>query len=161
TSCVSQARVSRLTISSISARGSGIFVPPRPEDLLELVGRRDFELVIAAVARPLVRAPALKDRRMAKPRPLHMVVLDLTDSLYAQRLPRQILAGAPAALASGHARRLAAGRFCPFAPGVRLVGALTQRRELERELLADSHRERRGHADVMQRSAVVVQPEQE
>ena len=38
----------------------------RAEDLLELVRRRDLELIVAAVARRLVRPPAQEDRRVAE-----------------------------------------------------------------------------------------------
>src|SRR5437660_6196579 len=64
----------------------------RAEHFLELVRRRDLELVVAAVARRLVRAPTQEDRRVAKPGSLHVVVLDLADALDAKRLPRKILA---------------------------------------------------------------------
>ena len=77
----------------------------RAEDLLELVRRRDLELIVAAVARLLVGAPPRENRRVTEARPLQVVVLDLAHALDAQRLPRQILAGAPAALAARHARR--------------------------------------------------------
>src|SRR5205809_209772 len=76
-------------ISTVAAR--------RTEYLLELVGRRDLELVVAAVARLLVRAPPQEDRRVAEPRSLHVVVLDLADALDAERLPRKIFARAPPA----------------------------------------------------------------
>ena len=59
-----------------------------------------------------------------------MVVLDLAHALDPKRLPREILARAPAALASGHARHLAAARFGPVTPRVMLERALTERREL-------------------------------
>ena len=77
---------------------------PGAEDLRELVRRRDLELIVAAVRRLLVEPPALEDRGVAEPRALHVVVLHLADALDPQRLPRQILAGAPAALAAGHPR---------------------------------------------------------
>src|SRR5213593_4534312 len=72
----------------------------RAEDLLELVRGRDLELIVPAVERSLVGAPAQKDRSVAKPRSLHVVVLDLTHALDAQWLPREILPRAPAALSS-------------------------------------------------------------
>src|SRR5439155_26165907 len=78
----------------------------RAEDLLELVGSRDFELIIAAVVRWLVRPPPQKQRRMAKAPSLQVVVLDLANPLDSQRLPRKILARAPAALGAGHADEL-------------------------------------------------------
>ena len=77
---------------------------------LELVGRRDFELIVAAVLRPLVGPPAQEDRRVAEAIALHVVVLHLADALDPQRLPRQVLAGAPAALRAGHAARFGRSR---------------------------------------------------
>src|SRR5437762_10902305 len=97
------------------------------EDLLELVRRRDFELIVTAVGGRLVGPPALKDRGVPESPPLHVIVFDLADALDAQRLPRQILAGAPAALTAGHARRLAAVHLRPVAPRVLLQCAVAQR----------------------------------
>src|SRR5687768_9277539 len=74
-------------------------LPRRAEDLLELVRSRDLELIVAAVRRPFVVAPALKDRGVTESRPLHVVVLHLAHPFDAERLPRKILARAPAALA--------------------------------------------------------------
>src|ERR1700709_880167 len=79
----------------------------RAEHLLELVRSRDLELIVAAVARPLVEPPALKDRGVSKAIALHVVVFHFADALDTQRFPREILARAPAALAAGHARPLA------------------------------------------------------
>ena len=59
----------------------------RAEDLLELVRGRDLELIVAAVGRRLVRAPALKDRGVAEAIALHVVVLHLAHALDPQRLP--------------------------------------------------------------------------
>ena len=126
----------------------------RAEDLLELVRRRDLELIVAAVARRLVRPPALEDRRVAEAVALHVVVLDLAHALDPQRLPRQILARAPAALPARHARR----RRRRPRPPTRATDAPRARRSRSgasslRQLLAHRHRERRGHADVVQRAA--------
>src|SRR5437868_10067432 len=84
-------------------RSSG---PAGGKHLLQLVCRSDVELIVAAVLGFLVRPPALKDRRVSKPVAFHMIVLHLAYALDPQRLPRQILAGAPAALAAGHPARL-------------------------------------------------------
>ena len=70
------------------------------EDLLQLLRRYNFELRERAVARRLVRPPATKLRRVAKARPLHVIIRDLNDELGTQRLPRQILSGTPATLAA-------------------------------------------------------------
>src|SRR5437762_9208617 len=113
----------------------------RAEDLLELVRRRDLELVVAAVAGLFVRSPPLKDRRVAEPLPLHVVVLHLAHALDPKRFPGQILAGAPAALPAGHARHVAAVRLGPFAPGVMLGRMVAERLELERQLPSRRHRE--------------------
>src|SRR5262249_52898899 len=86
--------------------------------------------------------------------------LDLAHALDAQRLPREILAGAPAALRAGHALRRV-GRVRPLLPGVRRECALPQRLELLRELAPRGHRERGRDADVLERSPVVVQAQQQ
>src|ERR1041385_8245784 len=98
---------------------------------------------------------------MAKALPLHVVVLDLADALDAQRLPREIFPGAPAALTAGHPLHFAAHRLRPFAPRMVLEGVLAQRRQLRHQLPPRGHRERRGDADVMERAFGVVETEQQ
>src|SRR5438270_351980 len=100
----------------------------RAEDLRELVQSRDLELRVVAVDRRLVHAPSDENRGMAKPRPLHVVVLHFADALDPERLPRQVFAGAPAALAAGHPRLLSV-RIGPFPPGMILERALAARRQ--------------------------------
>ena len=63
----------------------------RAKDLLELVRSGNLELVVAAIRWQLVRAPALKDRRMPKTIALQVIVFDFADPLDPQRLPRQNL----------------------------------------------------------------------
>src|SRR5215203_6071646 len=140
-----------LVISAALVRG--------PEDLLQLVRFRDLELIVAAVFRLLVRAPALEDRSMPESRPLHVVVLHLAHQFDAHRLPRQVLACAPSAVATGHPRRLA-GRVGPFLPGMIRHRVLAQRFQQLRELLSLLRREGGSDADVMQIPFPVVQPEQ-
>src|SRR6266851_5312362 len=127
-----------------TAARSGAFGADR-KHLLQLVGRRDFELIVAAVGGLLVRSPALKDRRMPEAIALEMVVLHFGNPLDAQRLPRHVLAGAPAALRSRHAARLRLGPPPPpprpFAPGMVLQRVLPQWRQFLHELLAHGHRE--------------------
>src|SRR5262249_17505148 len=115
----------------------------RREHLGQLVGRGDLELVVAAVTRPLVGPPPHEGGRVAKAVALQMVVLDLAHALDAQRLPREVLARAPAAVAARHPLALAACRLGPFAPGVVLERPLAERGQLPRELAAHRHRERR------------------
>src|SRR5262245_36142406 len=71
-----------------------------PENRRKLKSRSDFELIVAAVRRRLVVPPAKKCGRMPEPVPLHVVVLHLADALDPQRLPRKVLARAPAAHAA-------------------------------------------------------------
>src|SRR5881628_527426 len=77
---------------------------PRPgrEDLVELVGTRDLELVVTTGRGSLVRPPAQEGRAVAEAVALQVVVFHLAHALDAQRLPGEILAGAPATLATGH-----------------------------------------------------------
>src|SRR5207248_7025381 len=100
-----------------AAPGSGAFGSGR-ENLVELIGGGDLELVVAAFGRRLVGPPAQEDRRMAEAVALEMVVLHLAHALDAQRLPGEVLARAPAALRAGHALGRALRRLRPFAPGM-------------------------------------------
>ena len=84
------------------------------EDPGQLGGRSDLELVVAAVRRRLVGPPAQEDRGVPEPVALEVVVLHLADALDAQRLPRHVLARAPAALGAGHAH-VAGDRLRPIA----------------------------------------------
>src|SRR2546425_10194440 len=111
-----------------------------PKHLLQLVGRRDFELIVAAIAGLFVGPPSLEYRRMPEPIALDMVVLHLRDPVDAQWLPRHILACAPAALRARHAAGLRLSTR-PFPPGVVLQGVLPQRCQFLHELLAHCHRE--------------------
>src|SRR5215471_14896127 len=95
---IARRATSRRACSRRSESRRSSFLLPRAEHLLELVGRRDLELVVAAFVGPLVGPPAHEDRGMAKAVALQVVVLHLAHALDAQRLPRQILARAPAAL---------------------------------------------------------------
>src|SRR4051812_44345541 len=104
------------------------------EDLLELVRSRNLELIVAAGARRLVQAPALKDRGVTEPVSLHVVVLHLTHAFDPQRLPRQVLAGTPPALTARHASRLLALSLGPFAPRMIVHRPLPQWLELHGEL---------------------------
>src|SRR5690349_19483215 len=99
-----------------AAAGSGAFGSGR-ENLVELVGLGDFELVVAAILGPLVGSPTQEDRRMAEAIALQVVVLHLAHAFRAQRLPREIFARAPAALRARHAARFRRGAG-PFAPRV-------------------------------------------
>src|SRR4029078_9726717 len=73
--------------------------PPRPqaEDALELVGRRHLELVVAAVPRTFVPAPAHEVRGVAEAVTLHVVIGDLADALGPERDPGEVLAPVPPA----------------------------------------------------------------
>src|SRR5688500_18168146 len=132
----------------------------RPENLLELVRRRNFELVVSAFVRRLVGPPPQKRRGVPEPIALQVVVLHFADPLDAERLPRQILAGAPAALPARHPLS-GSLRLGPLAPRMRLQRVLPQRLQLFDERLACSHRERGSHADVVQPAFVVVETQEQ
>ena len=91
-----RAKRSKKALSAVSSSR------PR-EDLRQLLRRNHFELRVGAVARLLVGAPPAKLRHVAEARALHVLVSDLDHQLGPQRLPRQILALAPAALPARHA----------------------------------------------------------
>src|SRR5262249_49731843 len=80
----------RSRLRSVARLRSGAARVPRAEDPLELVGGRHLQLVVAAVTRPLVRAPAHELRGVAEARTLHVIVRDLADALGAQPLPPHI-----------------------------------------------------------------------
>src|SRR5512134_4003999 len=85
----------------VGSRASSL-LRARRENPGQLERRRDFELVVAAVLRRLVRPPAQEDGGMAEAVALHMVVFHFADALGPQRFPGQVLAAAPAALPAGH-----------------------------------------------------------
>src|SRR5262249_24280566 len=122
----------------ITVRGP-VLGRPEAENLGELGGRSDLELIVPAIRRPLVGPPALEDAGVTEAVALQMIVFDLTDALDAQRLPRQVLARAPAALSARHARG-AIGQRRPVAPRMRVERVGTQGRQLRGETAADGHR---------------------
>src|SRR5207253_1550928 len=93
------------------------------EDALQLVGRCDLQLIVAAVPWLLVRAPAHELRGVAKASALHVIVSDLADALGPQRLPAEILPPVPAAARARHAlpgRARLGLSLRPVAPGMAL-----------------------------------------
>ena len=131
------------------------------KDLGQLVGRSDLELVVAAVARRLVRPPAEEDGGVAEAVALEVIVLHLADPLDPKRLPGEILPRAPAALPAGHPARPGRLRLGPAAPGMLLQRVGPQRLQLLRQLLPPRHGERRRHPDVLQVPLLVVQSEEQ
>ena len=115
--------------------------------------RDDLELRVGAVARRLVRPPAPELRGVAEARALHVVVGDLDDELGSQRLPREVLALAPAALRAGPAlaAALRVGRAGPLLPRMIDQRVLAVRRQEGDELAALRVGEARGDADVLER----------
>ena len=71
------------------------------EDLVELGRDRSVELRVGARRGLAVRSPPDERRGVAEPVALQMVVGDLGDQFGTERLPTQVLAPAPPALASG------------------------------------------------------------
>jgi hypothetical protein len=94
-----------------------------------------------------------------------VLVGDFDHQLGPQRLPREVLALAPAALAARHAlralRHLARFRLRPMLPGVRGERVLAIGREIFRQLPALLFREAGAHADVLQRAGIVEEAEQQ
>src|SRR5207253_662563 len=136
----------------------------RAENSVQLVGGRDFQLIVAAVLRTLVWTPAQESRGMPEPSPLHVIVRDLTDALRSERLPAQIFPAVPPAGCTGQPLSLRAGfLLChgPIPPWMVFERVRAQRRQLEGELLAHRGRERRGDPDMVERVIVIVQAEQE
>ena len=98
---------------------------------------------------------------MAEAIALQVVVLHLAHALDAQRLPRQILAGAPAALPAGHARVPCACASAHSRHGCSSSASSRSGASSAASSLARRHRERRGDADVVQPAVVVVEAEQQ
>ena len=93
-----------------------------------------------------------------------MLVSDFDHQLGPQRLPRQILALAPAALATRHAMpgfTVCRSMLRPVLPGMSGERVLAIRREEFRELPALLLREARADADVLQRARIVEKAEQQ
>ena len=118
---------------------------------------------IGAVARLFVDTPPAKLRHVPEASALHVLVRDFDHQLGPQRLPRQILALAPAALASRHAmlRPLAAVMLRPALPRVIGQRVLAIGREEFDEFPALLLREARADTDVLQTARIVEQPEQQ
>ena len=92
-----------------------------------------------------------------------MVVRDFDHQLGTQRLPGQVLALAPAALATRHAMLGFAdcgSRLGPVLPRMGGEGVLAVGTEVFRELPAVHLREARADADVLKRAGVVEKAEQ-
>src|SRR5207237_6387911 len=109
----------------------------RAENSLQLVGRRDLQLIVTTVLRAFVGAPANKLCGVPKAGSLQVIVRHLADALGPHRLPAQVLAAIPAARRTGQAQPLGVClrlSLSPAAPGVAVERALAERRELDDEL---------------------------
>src|SRR5262249_6404107 len=124
------------------------------------VGGRDLELIVTAVRGGLVGPPAQEGGRVTEAASLQMIVLHLADAFDAKRLPREGLAGIPAAPRARHALVLVRGAR-PLLPRVPLERSGAQRRELAGEGAPLRHRERGRDADVLEVAVLVVQAEQQ
>ena len=134
------------------------------EDLLELVRRRDLELIVAAVARRLVGPPALEVRRVAEPRALQWSYADLGARARCGSAPTTD----PCRGSTGSSRRALRARASrsPATPPSPSTDGSRARpraaaRAARRAARASRLLERRRDADVMQHARVVVEPEQQ
>src|SRR4029077_8958253 len=82
----------------------------RRQHFPSFLARPHFELSVGAVTRLFVGAPASKLRHVPEAGPLHVLVGDFDHEVRPQRLPRQVLSLAPAALASRNALPRSPGR---------------------------------------------------
>ena len=98
---------------------------------------------------------------MAEPVALHVLVCDLHDELGAQRHEREVLAGVPPTHGPRHPGRPLCLLVGPFAPRMLRQVVRDERLELGDEARPSGHRERRGDADVMQATVVVVESEEQ
>src|SRR5262245_17481147 len=83
------------------------------EDRRQLQRGYDFQLCVGAILRALICPPPAEMRHVAEATSLHVLVRDLHHQLDPQRLPRKILAHAPATL---HPRHTLSLRTRPFLP---------------------------------------------
>ena len=110
---------------------------PGSEDALQLVRRRLLELIVPAVGRLLVGAPALERRPVSEPISLQVIVRDLRNAFQPKWLPGQVLTPIPA---RRRARQPLPGRLGgglprrPFGPRVTFERVLPERLELRDEL---------------------------
>src|SRR5690606_31079307 len=121
------------------------------------------ELVVAAVGRRAVRPPTAERCGMAESVALEVVEGHLAHELWTDRLPRQVLAPVPARCGARQAPALRGrGGFGqrPLAPRMVLHATSVRLEELD-ELGALCHRERRGHADVLEVAGIIPQAEQQ
>src|SRR5262245_40189518 len=132
------------------------------EDLGELVGDGQLELVVGARGGRQVGPPALEAGGVPEPVALEVLVGDLGDELDPQRLPPHVLLGVPAAGGARHPpARLVRLGVGPLLPGMPVERALPVRLELLGELLPQGRGEAARHPDVVQRPLVVVQTEEQ
>ena len=133
----------------------------------KLVSRSDLELIVAAVRpAPCPHASAGTSPHGGSDRPAcgrtslrrraRCAAAPTTDLC-----PRSIGSARPACAAAVFVPPERPREGGPFTPGMRRQRVLPQRLQLLHQLLAPRHRERRGHADVMQRALVVEQAEQQ
>src|ERR1041384_3621466 len=125
-----------------------------------LLRRNYLELIIGAIARAFVLAPSSKLRGVTKAAALHVIVSDFNHKLRPQRLPGQIFARAPAALATRDAM-LAFIVFGPFLPGMIRQRVLSITREKLDKVFAHLIRKACAHPDMLERTRVVIQPKQQ
>src|SRR4051812_23057799 len=110
----------------IVKRSSGLGLSAGREDLRQLLRRHNLELLVGAILRFLVCAPATELRSVTETIALHVIVGDLEHELGTHRLPRQILAAAPATLTTRHPMRrvVVLRKIRPIAPRVILQRVL-------------------------------------
>src|SRR5689334_8479828 len=77
-----------------------------------------FELRVGALLRRFVEPPSPELRHVTETSALHVLVGNFDDQFGAQRLPRKVLALAPAALAARHSMSAGALDVGPQLPGV-------------------------------------------
>ena len=97
------------------------------EDLLELVRRRDLELIVAAVVGRLSGRQRRNIAAWRKRSPCMWSYFTSQTRSIRSGSHDKILAGAPAALAAGHARHLPPPAVGPLAPRMLVERVLAQR----------------------------------
>ena len=138
-----------------AARSSG------RQQVLEAHRRGDVELVVATTLRRAVRAPALELHAVAEATRLELTERHLDDPLDADRHPRQVLAGVPAAPTARHPAIRVRLHLGPVPPRVTVERVVGERLELVEELGAERDGEAGRDTDVVEATVGVVQSEQQ
>jgi hypothetical protein len=134
------------------------------ENLSQFLRGDNFQLSIGAVHRLLIVPPSAELRSVTKTIPLHVVVRNFHNQLWAQWFPREVFSLTPSTLAARHALRLVAIGFSVFGPRLprmRCEGIFAIRSQEVHQLLAFRGAEAGTHSNVLQCAGVIEKTQQQ